>query len=225
MYMCDRFSFSLAKEKIIRRFGIKVPGVVSPHYNIAPGHTIAIITNQQPQQVTRALWGLKNTAGTVTHQIFVKSTTHKPTVRTAHLLTQRCLILADGFYIWKKMSRKSRVPYRVTLKWGIPFAFAGIWQCIESETNTISCAIIVTEANELIAPIAIRMPVILSLEQEKEWLQPESIAIDRYILPYPSERMRLFPVSAQVNQLDINTPELTLPSQPADQFGNYVLFD
>ena len=41
---------------------------------------------------------------------------------------QRCLILADGFYEWKRHSKKSKVPYRIQLRTKQLFAFAGIWE-------------------------------------------------------------------------------------------------
>jgi len=223
--MSDRFSFSLPKGKIIRRFNVKVPGLVVPQYNISPGQTVSIITDEQPQQLTPARWGISTDRNALTHQLHLKSTTQKPIARTAQLITRRCLILADGFYIWKRVSRKSRVPYRVTLKWNIPFAFAGVWQPAASEIP--ACAIVTTDANELMAPLVGRMPVILPLEQEREWLRTDATMDEvlSHITPYPSEQMRLFPVSMQVNQPELNTVELTLPSQPADQFGNYVLFE
>ena len=75
----------------------------------------------------------------------------------------RCLVLADGFYEWDKKGSK-RVPYRVMLKDEKPFAFAGIcdyWKDKEGK-ELKSFSIITTDANELIAKIHDRMPVILS---------------------------------------------------------------
>jgi putative SOS response-associated peptidase YedK len=224
--MCDRYSFSLPREKIVRRFGIKVAGAVEAQYNISPGQTIAVITDEQPHQLTQATWGLPQGNGVVS-QVFVKSTTEKPVARTAQLLSRRCLVLADGFYLWKRVSRKSRIPYRVTLKWNMPFVFAGVWQTRDEEPGKVYCALVVTDSNDLITPVSDRMPLVLSLEQEKEWLKlvAEWSELTRYILPYAPDKMRLFPVSAQVNQPEINSPELILPAQPTDQFGNYVLFE
>ncbi len=224
--MCDRFSFSLPKEKVVRRFGVKVAGQLVANYNISPGQTVAIITDHKTQQLSWAHWGLPQPAGALP-DVFVKSTTEKPIARTAQWLAHRCLILADGFYLWKRMSRKSRVPYRVILKWNMPFACAGVWYASDAEPDKIHCALVTTNSNELIAPVSARMPVIMPLEQEREWLQPvENLSeLTRYIMPYSSDQMRLFPVSAQVNQPELNIPELIQPAQPADQFGNYVLFE
>ncbi|MDJ1496767.1 SOS response-associated peptidase [Cytophagaceae bacterium DM2B3-1] len=225
--MYDRYSFSLPKEKITRRFEIKVPGTIEPQYNISPGNSVAIITDLQPRQLTKAIWGISENRKTPINKVFIKQDIQKATPQTTQLLTQRCIILADGFYLWKKVSYKSRIPYRITLKWNMPFAFAGVWQYESQNNNQISCAMITTDANELIAPITTKMPLMLPLEQEKIWLQtntalPEILSL---IKPYSSDQLRLFPVSGQINQLDMNIPEVTLPSQPTDQFGNYVLFE
>ena len=39
---------------------------------------------------------------------------------------RRCLVLADGFYEWRK-GGKRKGPMRFKLKSGEPFAFAGLW--------------------------------------------------------------------------------------------------
>lgn len=51
------------------------------------------------------------------------------------------------------------------------FAFAGLWDSWRAGAEEIlSCTIITTSANELVAPIHDRMPVILAPEGYSEWL-------------------------------------------------------
>jgi putative SOS response-associated peptidase YedK len=75
---------------------------------------------------------------------------------------RRCLIPADGFYEWKKAGR-TRQPYFICLKDGLPLAFAGLWEeWRDPDGQAVGCcAIIVTRANALLQPIHERMPVIL----------------------------------------------------------------
>jgi putative SOS response-associated peptidase YedK len=94
----------------------------------------------------------------------------KPSFKNA-FKKKRCLIVADGFYEWKKEG-KSKIPLYFYLKSGRPFGFAGLYETWTSpdkkEINT--CAIITTDANELIKPVHDRMPVILPRDKEQVWL-------------------------------------------------------
>jgi putative SOS response-associated peptidase YedK len=86
----------------------------------------------------------------------------KPTFRDAFRY-RRCLI-ADGFYEWRKLER-TKQPYFIALKGREPFAFAGVWEhWARGDQSIDSCAILVTEANELTKAIYDRMPVILAPE-------------------------------------------------------------
>ncbi len=224
-FMCDRFSFTLSKEKTTRRFSVKVTEPIPLQYNISPGHTVAIVTQTQPRKLVWASWGIQTSRQTPVHRIFIQTGTSKLSAQTKELLGQRCLILADGFYVWKKVSQRSRVPHRVILKWNVPFAIAGVYT-IDPDTNAIHCALLTTTANIVLEPFVKQMPVIVPLEKEKNWLGalPDEGFRD-FIEPYAVEQMRIFPISNQINDKEANTLELTQPTQPADQFGNYVLFE
>ncbi len=95
------------------------------------------------------------------------------------------------------------MPYRFTLKTGEPFAFAGLWERWEGASDPIeTCAIITTKANELIAPIHDRMPVMLPYERHDDWLDPrldDSEYLKSLLLPYPSGEMRMYEVAPLVN--------------------------
>jgi putative SOS response-associated peptidase YedK len=63
------------------------------------------------------------------------------------------LIIGDSFYEWKKTDN-GKVPYRIMLKSGDLFAFAGLWDLWEKEGVIIrSCSIITTAPNKLVANI------------------------------------------------------------------------
>jgi hypothetical protein len=102
----------------------------------------------------------------------------KPFFRQA-FRTKRCLVLADGFDEWKRIG-KGRVPYRIALKTGELFAFAGIWSTAHNTSGQeqTTFAITTTEANTLVAQIHNRMPVMLHKVDD------EILAIDDYrVLP------------------------------------------
>lgn len=223
--MCDRFSFSLPKQKIIRRFGVRVPDTPAPQYNIWPGSRVAVVLDGQPGQLAWAAWGLGRDGKPARHRMAVKPEAQKPSAQTVDALARRCLILADGWYVWKRLSHKSRVPHRATLKWNIPFAMAGVWRQPEGALQP-ECAVLTVQSNGLFAGMTASMPAVLSLEDEKTWLDAGAGIGDLLscLRPYPADKMRVFPVSVQINEPGANTPDLVLPALPADQFGNYVLF-
>jgi putative SOS response-associated peptidase YedK len=84
------------------------------------------------------------------------------------------------------------------------FAFAGLWDTWKNPDGQLirSCTIITTEANELVAPIHNRMPVILPQDARKIWLD-SAVHDDNVLLPllapYPSDQMTVRPVSRLVN--------------------------
>jgi putative SOS response-associated peptidase YedK len=126
----------------------------------------------------------------------------KPAFRAA-FKRRRCLVLADGFFEWRKEG-KSKIPTYIFLRSREPFAFAGLWETWKSpEGETIrSCSIVTTKPNDFIAPIHNRMPVILSQETEPLWLDPMTEKADTLtplLTPSPAEWLDSYVVSSVVN--------------------------
>jgi putative SOS response-associated peptidase YedK len=137
----------------------------------------------------------------------------KPFFRDAFKRT-RCLVLADGFYEWKRTG-KGKIPYRIALKTEEPFAFAGIWSTVHDGHGAVqqTFAILTTEANALVAQIHHRMPVILREQDEADWLNPRLSldAAQALLAPFPADRLRMYEVSTKVNSPAYNTPDVLLP--------------
>lgn len=232
--MCDRYSFALTKQKIARRFQVKVTQVPELNYNISPGDTVPVILAQPERHLVFCRWGLENPPAVnkkktkLIHAIDTKMLLKQS--RFQELIQhQRCLIPADGFYIWYKISRKSQVPYRVVLKWNMPFAFAGIWEtyaAIENQPSFRACGLFTAAANELLKKLQPAMPVILPLDLENDWLNPDVSLNEalQMLQAFPADQMNYFPVSTQVNDKAFNSPALLQAVQATDQFGNYILF-
>ncbi|MDP4241001.1 MAG: SOS response-associated peptidase [Bacteroidota bacterium] len=93
-------------------------------------------------------------------------------------LKNRCLIIANGFYEWKWLDKKGKEKqkYIITLPGEELYCYAGLWsRWVNTETGEIvkSYTIVTTEANPLMSEInnsKKRMPVILTRDQESEWL-------------------------------------------------------
>jgi putative SOS response-associated peptidase YedK len=178
--MCGRYTISTPAEAFEARFQAHAPAsLFAPSYNVAPSHDVPTILNTQPRAMTLSSWGFlpewANGRRDVKPLINARAETvaTKPFFRQA-FRTRRCLVLADGFYEWKRVGR-DKVSYRIALKTEEPFAFAGIWSVVHDAQGRprTTCAILTTDANALVAQVHNRMPVILHPQDEAAWLHPE----------------------------------------------------
>jgi putative SOS response-associated peptidase YedK len=128
---------------------------------------------------------------------------------------RRCLVPLDNFYEWKKLGR-DRQPYAVALADRRLMAMAGLWESWRSPAGERlrSFAIVTTAANELLAPVHDRMPVILGPENWPLWLgeAPASPArLKALLVPYPPDDMVIWPVDGRVGNVKNNDPSLIEP--------------
>ena len=129
--MCGRFTMATNPEALEERFHAHLSTeIAAPTYNAAPSQAQLTILNDHPDAIVRAAWGFvpewADGRPDVKPIINARAETvaTKPFFRDA-FKKKRCLVLADGFYEWKRAG-KSKVPYRIALKTEEPFAFAGI---------------------------------------------------------------------------------------------------
>ena len=138
----------------------------------------------------------------------------KPTFRTP-LRERRCLILADGFYEWKREGQRKQ-PYYIKFQDGQPFAFAGLWDRWQRPDGQPleTCTILTTTPNAIVQPIHDRMPVILSPNAYSLWLDPtvhDVEPLQTLRRPHPAEEMTAYAVSTRVNNPANDTPACVLP--------------
>jgi len=218
--MCGRYTLSTLPEALAERFHIELAREsLTPTYNAAPSQALPAIFNSNPHAITLSAWGFipewADGRPDVKPIINARAETvaTKPTFRQA-FRTKRCLVLADGFYEWQRAGKR-RVPYRITLTSGEPFVFAGIWSTVHDPAGQpyTTFAILTTEANDLVATIHNRMPVILHARDEAHWLnQRLSLeAAQELLVPFPAELLTLYEVSTRINSPAYNTPEALHP--------------
>ena len=178
--MCGRFTLTSSPEELARRFGLDDAAELVPRYNIAPGQDVlAVRADADGRRRADGLrWGLvppwAPDPSVGSRMINAKGETlaEKSSFRNA-FKKRRCLVLADGFYEWRKEG-KDKIPTYIFQKSREPFAFAGLWETWKSPEDEVirSCTIITTEPNAYMSPIHNRMPVLLSEEAEALWLDP-----------------------------------------------------
>ena len=232
--MCGRYTIIAKAEEIEKRFNVEVPESFTPSYNAAPTHILPVITNKNPDGVSLFQWGLipgwakDKRIGSKLINARAETITEKASFKNA-FKQKRCLVIADGFYEWKRSSKKIKIPHRILLDTKELFAFAGLWEEFRDENQHVvhTFTIITTKANSAISKIHERMPVILEPGTEQKWLSSTISAGEQLELlkPYDEQRMDFYTVSPLVNSVSNNNSQLIIPTPPADQFGNLTLFD
>ncbi len=219
--MCGRFAIAITVG-IEDRFGAKKPPYeIRPRYNIAPSQTVPVVAGDPEIPAEREIvpmrWGLipswskDESAGYRMINARAETLRERPAFR-APLKHHRCLVPATGFYEWRPAGSR-KVPYYVERRDHALFAFAGlydIWRGAGGEPVK-SFTIVTTAANDLIAPIHDRMPVVLPREGEDVWmrggaLDPEELA--HLLAPRPTPELEAYPVSPAVNNPANEGPDL-----------------
>jgi putative SOS response-associated peptidase YedK len=226
--MCGRYTLTPAIDELLAALGLAdaVTGL-TPRYNIAPTQPIPALRLDKAGALTLEFfrWGLvpfwaKDPAiGNRMINARGETVAEKPSFRAA-FRDRRCLILADGWYEWKKTAA-GKQPTRIQLKSGEAFAFAGIWEQWRPKEESDptwseeirSCAIITSEPCESIRAIHHRMPVVLKRERWDDWLVPGATPEDLLAMvgPYGGDDLVHHPVSTIVNSPANDVEQCVLP--------------
>ncbi len=231
--MIERYSLSQAQHSIEKRFKAQCEDSFDLRYNAAPTQVLPIITLANPNRIKLFNWGTEPSSNNkkiasklinaplaqLTEKIFYKNA----------LKSRRCLVIADGFYVWKSISKKGQIPYRITMADEELFTMAGIYETYENlEGFKIGTFSIITHpAPPSIANLTQDAPIIIPIEFEEQWLQNTgSLEQNLELLTSITlPELKSYVVSPLVNNLANDRKNLLNPAPPADQFGNYSLFD
>lgn len=224
--MCGRYRLARRKQVIEEYFATEPSGLAwKPRYNIAPSQSVLTIRHDS-ENATRRLsamhWGLipSWSIGPFTHPGMINARSEtaasKPAFRDA-LKLRRCLIPADGFYEWQRIS-KGKQPFCFEVGDGELFAFAGLWDRRKSANGELveSCSILTTTPNSVTIDVHNRMPVILPKNDYDSWLDPGTrtlAAIGELLKTFDGSRMRRYPVSPRVNAVQNDDEDCAVPVQ------------
>jgi putative SOS response-associated peptidase YedK len=230
--MCGRFTFAVDPADLSEIFpGYEFPADLRPRYNIAPTQDVAVVANDGERRVACFRWGLipswaqDPAIGSRMINARAEMVAEKPSFRAAYK-RRRCLVLADGYYEWRKEPGGARkTPFFIRLKskpgagsrGSRPFAFAGLWETWESPEGSPvrSCTIITTTPNDALRAIHDRMPVILAPRDYGIWLSQADAApatLAPLLRPYPADDMEAFAVSPLVNNPRNDDPRCIAPA-------------
>jgi putative SOS response-associated peptidase YedK len=223
--MCGRFTLRTPQNVLSEQFQASIASELehTPRFNIAPTQrVVAVVGTGDARQLVSLRWGLipfwakDEKIGNRLINARAETVSEKPAFRHA-FSRRRCLVLADGYYEWKKPAsgRGRKQPYHFHRADDKPFAFAGLWERWRQDAATIdSCAIITTDADELNRPIHDRMPVILEPEDYDPWLDTEfegREALLDMLRSRDHDDMEVNPVSTLVNNPGNDSPDCLRP--------------
>jgi len=224
--MCGRFVRFTNADVIGELYGLRSVPSLEPGYNIAPSESVfAVRINPETgkREGVMLKWGLvphwaKDPAiGNRMINARAETVADKPSFRDA-MKKRRCLVIADGFYEWRRKPPPSQ-PFFFKLAVGGPFALAGLWERWQDPKGPVleTCAILTTSANGLMTPVHDRMPVIIAADDFGRWLDPgtDAAVVAALLQPAPDSLLASFPVSRAVNSPANDGPALIEPVIPA----------
>ncbi len=217
--MCGRYSLATPNPAEVRgRFPIGEAVEVRRRYNVAPGDEVLAVTTDREGRPRGELlrWGLVPSwasspdTGLKMINARVETVAERPAFRRAYE-RYRCLIIGDGFYEWRRVPGAPKQAFHITRAGGAPFAFAGLWSIWhDGDGETLrTCTILTTAANDAIAPLHDRMPIILAPQAEPAWLdsatRPEELS--RVLHGLSDEQTEMRAVGPAVNDARYDGPE------------------
>ncbi len=208
--MCLRYAFVKPNAgEIRRRFGVEEVPPLKARYNIAPNQMVPAIFNDAQKAVRLATWGILPPwagHGKNAPQMYNargETVDEKPFFKKA-FLSQRCLMLADSFYEWKK---PDKTPFQAMLNAEEIFAFAGIYTVAPDEEIRSVCMITIGP-NEVMKPVHDRMPVILKRGDEGIWLNGTPEEAKELLVPYAAQEMKIRELTKAINSSRHDGPDV-----------------
>lgn len=228
--MCGRYAITLPPEAVRAYFGYVEQPNFPPRYNVAPTQPIAIVRLERERDGAKARhfalvrWGLIPSWVKVPRDFPLIINARDDSILTkasfrGAIRHRRCLVIADGFYEWRKTPLKTRAPkqpFLIRRPNRGPIAFAGLWESwLGADGSEIDTACIVTTtANGLVGAIHDRMPAILEPKDFDAWLDERATTPEeamRLIRPAPGETLEMIEIGPDVGKVANDAPELQTP--------------
>ncbi|GAA4844028.1 SOS response-associated peptidase [Algivirga pacifica] len=224
--MCGRYTLTKPAQEVKKRFHL-IPEMeassYNPFYNGAPTQLLPVISNTDSSSLSYFRWGIipswaKEIGTASTFNARSESVLEKASFEKA-FEQHPCLVIADGYYEWQTQG-KNKLPFRITLNRGELFAMAGIWDkwITPQGEDLYSFSVLTVPANSKLSSIHERMPVILPVEREGDWLEEMSVEERKaFLQSAPSEWFDYYPVSSKVGNVRNNDVSLIQPIQRGTQ--------
>lgn len=231
--MYDRYTIFCEKEELEKLLGAELPVDHFFTYNAAPTQPLPVITQKKQDIIQFFHWGqtqrLANNKALSPriYNVTKDNILQKPAYKRA-VLSSRCVIGANGFYVWKQVSKKQKVPFFCYKQHHVAFGIAGIYEEFEDFDGNSSHTfnMITVTAGQRLNAYSDDMPAMLDKSMSDKWLDPDlSIDSIKELLDQVSDsKLLMHAVSPRITDTSYNDSSLIQPAAPSDQFGNYTLF-
>jgi len=214
--VCGRYSLATPEEELVEVFD--VPPLTfdhTPRYNIAPGQDAPVVAvDRRGRRMGPLTWGLVPAWAEAPGRPFANARSETvattPSFREA-FSRRRCLVPADGFYEWRR-DGAAKTPFWFHPGDGGVLALAGLWERWTGPGHEArhGFTILTVEANEDVAEVHDRMPVLLEPSSWDTWLRGDA-PLDRVsslLAPAPAGTLLRHAVSTRVNRTANDDPGL-----------------
>lgn len=238
--MCSRYFLDADGNVIAYTF--RVPPLqdrIRKRFNIAPTQEAPVVRvdREGKREIAMLRWGLVPfwakdlKIGTSMINARSEGIESKPAFREA-VKSRRCVVPATGFFEWQGERPGRKQPFAITVPEVPLFGFAGLWERwkgpggapsgdgIELGEPVETFTIITADANETVARIHDRMPVILPMDAIDTWLTGPADAARSLLRPYEGS-IALRPVGTFVSNVNNEGPEC-LQDAPGPQQGSLL---
>ena len=228
--MCGRYVVAYDPNTLVAGFSVTRVQPFPKRWNVAPQSPVPVVyETREGERIAELMrWGLvpswakDATIGHKLNNARAEGVFERPSFRQA-VRRRRCLLPASGFYEWQA-TLSGKQPWYISPRVDETLALAGLFEAWRPDDATpwlLTCCIVTTEPNALMAPIHDRMPVILPPAQWGAWLargSTERDALQPLLASFDAALMQAWPVSRAVNR---GTAEgealiLPLPAAPAN---------
>jgi len=230
--MCGRYAITLPPEAVRSYVAFIDNPNFPPRYNIAPTQPIPVVvadpwTAGGARRFVLMRWGFlpgfvkdpKDFPLIVNAR--AETLAEKPSFRAA-LKRRRCLVIADGFYEWRKdpgtggRRQPAGRPYLVRRASGRPMGFAGLYETWSDPSGgeIDTACIVTTAANRLLRQLHVRMPAILEPDVFAAWLDVDGVEAAgalALVKPAPEEALEMVEVGPAVNRVANDDESLQRP--------------
>lgn len=194
---------------------------IAPNYNVSPTNAVWVARRDgRNVWLEPVVWGLAARWSKTPEEGPRPINARQETAATSKLFgplmrRKRCLVPCDGFYEWQQ-APGGKQPHLIRMKSGEPFFFAGLYDIWHEggPDELATFAIITGAANERVAPIHDRMPVIVKPADYGRWLDPEitdPVTLADILKPYPAGEMTAYRIGTRVNSPRNNDPAIIEP--------------
>ena len=177
--MCARYTMATAPEELVEEFeATPTTDAIAPSYNIAPTRDAPIVVQSRAGERRLGLarfglvphWARDPKIGPRLLNARAETAADKPVFRAA-FARRRCLVVADGFYEWRREGGR-KVPHLFRVPEGGAFALAGLWAVWRDPAGRrlSSFSILTRPAAGAVAAVHDRMPVVLARGAWAAWL-------------------------------------------------------